>query len=50
MKYPARDLTFEEEILLYSFIKEKKSKKLNFYVDVLSSYQILIDYIQKEFQ
>ena len=48
IKYPSRALTTEEEKLLYSFIKEKKSKKQNFYVDVLSSCQILIDYIQKE--
>jgi len=48
IKYPPRNLTIEEEKLLYSFINEKKSKKQNFYVDVLSSWQILIDYIQKE--
>ena len=48
LKYPPRILTTKEEELLYSFIKEKKAKKQNFYVDVLASCQILIDFIQKE--
>ena len=47
-KYPARDLTSIEEELLYSFIDDKKKAKQNFSKDILSSCQILIDYIQKE--
>ena len=47
-KYPSRKLTFEEEKLLYSFIKEKKNKKQSFNIDIMSSCQILIDFIQKE--
>ena len=47
-KYPARDLTYNEEELLYSFIESKKKTKQNFSKDILSSCQILIDYIQKE--
>ena len=43
IKYPPRNLTLEEEKLLYELIKDKKSKKKNFYVDVLSLCQILID-------
>ena len=48
IKYPPRKLTEEEEKLLYSFIKEKKNKKQNFIIDIMSSCQLLIDYIQKE--
>ena len=48
MKYPSRELTIEEEKLLYNFIIGKQNKKQNFIVDILSSCQILIDYIQKE--
>ena len=48
MKYKPRKLTFEEEKLLYNFIKEKKGKKQSFNTDIMSSCQILIDYIQKE--
>ena len=48
LKYPPRILTTKEEELLYAFIKEKKAKKQNFYVDVLASCQLLIDFIQKE--
>jgi hypothetical protein len=48
LKYPSRRLTFEEEKLLYTFIKEKKGKKQSFNIDIMSSCQILIDYIQKE--
>ena len=47
-KYPSRKLTFEEEKTLYNFIKEKKGKKQSFNIDIMSSCQILIDYIQKE--
>ncbi len=47
-KYPARDLTNTEEELLYTFIDSKKKTKQNFSKEILSSCQILIDFIQKE--
>ena len=48
MKYPSRELVIEEEKLLYKFINNRQNNKQNFIEDVLSSCQILIDYIQKE--
>ena len=47
-KYPPRELTEQEQKLLYSFIDENKNKNQNFSKDVLVSCQILIDFIQKE--
>ena len=49
-KYPPRALKIEEEKLLYEFINinNRHNNRQNFIVDVLSSCQILIDYIQKE--
>ena len=47
-KYPARELTEEEQRLLYSYINENKNKIQNFSKDILVSCQILIDFIQKE--
>ena len=46
-KYPPRKLIDEEEDLLLSFIKEIKTSNENISKDILSSCQILIDYIQK---
>ena len=46
-KYPPRKLIDEEEGLLLSFIKEIKTSNENISKDILSSCQILIDYIQK---
>ena len=47
-KYPSRNLIIEEEKLLYKFINNNQNNKQNFIIEVLSSCQILIDYIQKE--
>ena len=47
-KYPARELTEEEQRPLYSYINENKNKTQNFSKDILVSCQILIDFIQKE--
>ena len=47
-KYPSRELTEEEQKLLYLFIKDKKNQTQNFTKEILVSCQILIDFIQKE--
>jgi len=46
-KYPSRELTENEQKLLYSFINESNETQ-NFSKDILVSCQILIDFIQKE--
>ena len=47
-KYPSRELIEEEQKQLYLFINENKNKSQNFIINILSSCQILIDFIQKE--
>ena len=47
-KYPSRELTEEEQKLLYKFVGNKKNQTQNFTKDILVSCQILIDFIQKE--